>query len=160
VGAPARRREPVEIYTDGACSGNPGPGGWGAVLRWGGRTRELSGFDPATTNNRMELMAAISALDALKRPMPVRLFTDSDYLRQGITTWLPAWKGRGWRTADRQPVKNQDLWQRLEQALARHQVDWHWVHGHSGDPDNERADQLARAALRAGRAEGQARVLE
>jgi ribonuclease HI len=99
----------------------------------------------------MELMAAISALEALKRPMAVRLFTDSDYLRQGITAWLPAWKGRGWRTADRQPVKNQDLWQRLEQARARHQVNWHWVRGHSGDPDNERADQLARTALRAGR---------
>jgi ribonuclease HI len=144
-------RDAVDIYTDGACSGNPGPGGWGAVLRWRGRTRELSGSDPATTNNRMELMAAISALEALKRPMAVCLFTDSDYVRQGITAWLPAWKGRGWRTADRQPVKNQDLWQRLEQALARHQVNWHWVRGHSGDPDNERADQLARTALRAGR---------
>ena len=145
----------VDIYTDGACSGNPGPGGWGAVLRWRGRTRELSGFAPATTNNRMELLAAISALEALKRPMAARMFTDSDYLRQGITTWLPAWKTRGWRTADRKPVKNQDLWERLEQALARHRVDWHWVRGHSGDPDNERADQLARAALRAGRAGGE-----
>ena len=146
----------VDIYTDGACSGNPGPGGWGAVLRWRGRTRELSGFEPATTNNRMELLAAISALEALKRPMAVRLFTDSDYLRQGITTWLPAWKKRGWRTADRKPVKNQDLWQRLEQALARHRVEWRWVRGHSGDPDNERADQLARTALRAGRTGGEA----
>ena len=146
----------VDIYTDGACSGNPGPGGWGAVLRWRGRTRELSGFEPATTNNRMELFAAISALEALKRPMAVRLFTDSDYLRQGITTWLPAWKKRGWRTADRKPVKNQDLWQRLEQALARHRVEWRWVRGHSGDPDNERADQLARTALRAGRTGGEA----
>jgi ribonuclease HI len=141
----------LDIYTDGACSGNPGPGGWGAVLRWRGRTRELSGSAPATTNNRMELLAAISALEALKRPMSVRLFTDSDYLRKGITTWLPAWKQRGWRTADRKPVKNQDLWQRLEQALARHRVEWRWVRGHSGDPDNERADQLARTALRAGR---------
>ena len=141
----------VEIHTDGACSGNPGPGGWGAVLRWRGRTRELSGCAPATTNNRMELLAAISALEALKRPMAVRLFTDSAYLRHGITTWLPAWKERGWRTADKKPVKNQDLWERLEQALARHQVEWRWVRGHSGDPDNERADQLARTALRAGR---------
>ena len=146
----------VDIHTDGACSGNPGPGGWGAVLRWRGRSRELSGFEPATTNNRMELLAAISALEALKRPMAVRLFTDSDYLRQGITTWLPAWKTRGWRTADKKPVKNQDLRQRLEQALARHRVDRRWVRGHSGDPDNERADQLARSALRAGRAGGQA----
>jgi ribonuclease HI len=141
----------VEIHTDGACSGNPGPGGWGAVLRWRGRTRELSGCAPATTNNRMELLAAISALEALKRPMAVRLFTDSAYLRHGITTWLPAWKERGWRTADKKPVKNQDLWERLEEALARHQVEWRWVRGHSGDPDNERADQLARTALRAGR---------
>jgi ribonuclease HI len=144
--------EAVHIYSDGACSGNPGPGGWGAVLRWRGRTREVSGFEPATTNNRMELLAAINALEALKRPMTVGMFTDSDYLRQGITTWLPRWKKRGWRTADNKPVKNQDLWQRLEQALAGHRVEWHWVRGHSGDPDNERADELARTALRAGRA--------
>ena len=150
------RQDAVDIYTDGACSGNPGPGGWGAVLRWRGRARELSGFDPATTNNRMELLAAISALEALKRPISVHMFTDSDYLRQGITTWLPAWKGRGWRTADKKPVKNQDLWQRLEQALERHRVEWHWVRGHSGDPDNERADQLARSALRAGRTDAAA----
>ena len=148
-------QDAVDIYTDGACSGNPGPGGWGAVMRWRGRTRELSGFEPATTNNRMELMASISALEALKRPVAVRLFTDSDYLRQGITTWLPAWKVRGWRTADSKPVKNQDLWERLEQALERHRVEWHWVRGHSGHPDNERADQLARAALRAGRPGGE-----
>ena len=128
------------------------------MLRWRSRARELSGFEPATTNNRMELLAAISALEALKRPMRVRLFTDSNYLRQGITTWLPAWKARGWRTADKKPVKNQDLWQRLEQALARHEVAWHWVRGHSGDPDNEQADQLARAAISAGRADGQASV--
>jgi ribonuclease HI len=147
--------EAVDVYSDGACSGNPGPGGWGAVLRWRGRARELSGFEPATTNNRMELLAAINALEALKRPMAVRMFTDSDYLRQGITTWLPRWKKRGWRTADNKPVKNQDLWQRLEQALAGHRVEWHWVRGHSGDPDNERADQLARTALRAGRAGGE-----
>ena len=145
---PDRSQGAVDIYTDGACSGNPGPGGWGAVLRWRDHTRELSGSESATTNNRMELLAAISALEALKRPMAVRMFTDSDYLRQGITAWLPAWKARGWRTADRQPVKNQDLWQRLEQALDRHQANWHWVRGHSG---NERADQLARTALRAGR---------
>jgi ribonuclease HI len=156
--APVRRlhADTVTIHTDGACSGNPGPGGWGAVLRWRGRARELSGFEPATTNNRMELLAAISALEALKRPMRVRLFTDSNYLRQGITTWLPAWKSRGWRTADKKAVKNQDLWERLEQALARHEVEWRWVRGHSGDPDNERADHLARAAISAGRADGQA----
>jgi ribonuclease HI len=142
----------VEIHTDGACSGNPGPGGWGVVLRWRGQTRELSGFAPATTNNRMELEAAISALETLKRPMTVNLFTDSNYLRQGITAWLPAWKARGWRTADKQPVKNQDLWQRLEQALGSHQVAWRWVKGHAGNPDNERADELAREAIRAGRA--------
>jgi ribonuclease HI len=142
----------VEIHTDGACSGNPGPGGWGAVLRWHGRRRELSGYEPQTTNNRMELAAAIHALETLKRPMTVRVFTDSNYLRQGITAWLPAWKARGWRTADKQPVKNQDLWERLEAALARHRVDWRWVKGHGGNADNERADQLARAAIRSGRA--------
>ena len=141
----------VEIHTDGACSGNPGPGGWGAVLRWRDQIRELSGFAPATTNNRMELEAAICALETLKRPMTVAIYTDSNYLRQGITAWLPAWKKRGWRTADKQPVKNQDLWQRLERALAGHRIDWHWVKGHSGNPDNERADALARAAIRAGR---------
>jgi ribonuclease HI len=151
----ADRQEAVAIHTDGACSGNPGPGGWGAVLRWRGRARELSGFEASTTNNRMELLAAISALEALKRPMTVRLFTDSNYLRRGITAWLPEWKARGWRTADRQPVKNQDLWERLEAALAHHRVDWRWVRGHSGDPDNERADQLAREAIRAGRAAGE-----
>jgi ribonuclease HI len=143
--------DPVEIHTDGACSGNPGPGGWGAVLRWRGQCRELSGFAPATTNNRMELEAAIGALETLKRPMTVNLFTDSNYLRQGITSWLPAWKARGWRTADKKPVKNRDLWLRLEQALASHRVAWHWVKGHAGHPDNERADQLAREAIQAGR---------
>ena len=143
----------VVIHTDGACSGNPGPGGWGAVLAWRGRTRELSGFEPRSTNNRMELLAAINALEALRRPMTVQMYTDSDYLRQGITTWLPDWKARGWRTAAKQPVKNQDLWQRLEGALAHHRVTWHWVRGHSGDPGNVRADQLARAAIRAGRSE-------
>ena len=144
--------EVVEIHTDGACSGNPGPGGWGAVLRWRDQVRELSGFAPATTNNRMELEAAITALETLKRPMTVAIYTDSNYLRQGITAWLPAWKARGWRTADRKAVKNQDLWQRLERALGRHRIDWHWVKGHAGNPDNERADALARAAIRAGRA--------
>jgi ribonuclease HI len=142
----------VEVYTDGACSGNPGPGGWGAVLRWRGRRRELSGFEPQTTNNRMELRAAIGALEALKRPMTVRLHTDSNYLRDGVTVWLPRWKANGWRTADKKPVKNQDLWRELEAALERHQVEWHWIRGHSGDLDNERADQLAREAIRAGRA--------
>jgi ribonuclease HI len=146
--------DPVEIHTDGACSGNPGPGGWAAVLRWRGQAKELAGFAPATTNNRMELEAAINALETLRRPMRVRMFTDSNYLRQGITSWLPAWKARGWRTADKQPVKNQDLWQRLERALAGHDISWHWVKGHAGHPDNERADELAREAIRAGRAGG------
>jgi ribonuclease HI len=144
----------VEVHTDGACSGNPGPGGWGAVLRWRGRQRELSGFEPQTTNNRMELRAAIAALAALKRPMTVRLHTDSAYLRNGIMRWLPAWKASGWRTADKKPVKNQDLWLALEAALGQHRVEWHWVKGHSGNPDNERADQLAREAIRAGRSAG------
>jgi ribonuclease HI len=144
----------VEVHTDGACSGNPGPGGWGAVLRWHGRERELSGFDPATTNNRMELLAAIRALESLKRPMTVRLHTDSSYLRNGITTWLPGWKARGWRTADKKPVKNQDLWCELEAALGQHRIEWRWVRGHSGNTDNERADQLARDAIEAGRSGG------
>jgi ribonuclease HI len=151
--APQREAdEAVEVYTDGACSGNPGPGGWGVVLRWRGRRRELSGFEPETTNNRMELRAAISAFKALKRPMTVRLHTDSNYLRSGITVWLPRWKANGWRTADKKPVKNQDLWRELELALGRHRVEWRWVRGHSGDLDNERADQLAREAIGAGRA--------
>jgi ribonuclease HI len=147
--------ETVAIHTDGACSGNPGPGGWGAVLRWRGRQRELSGFEPQTTNNRMELCAAIGALAALKRPMRVHLHTDSAYLRNGIMRWLPIWKANGWRTADKKPVKNQDLWRALEAALGQHRVEWHWVKGHSGNPDNERADQLAREAIRAGRAVGE-----
>jgi ribonuclease HI len=144
----------VEVHTDGACSGNPGPGGWGAVLRWRGQERELSGFEPRTTNNRMELQAAIAALQAFKRPMTIHLHTDSNYLRSGITTWLPAWKARGWRTADKKPVKNQDLWQALEAALGDHRIEWRWVKGHSGNPDNERADQLAREAIAAGRRAG------
>jgi ribonuclease HI len=147
--APADDR--VEIHTDGACSGNPGPGGWGAVMRWRGRSRELSGFEARTTNNRMELLAAISALEALKRPMQVQLVTDSNYLRHGVTEWLPRWKANGWRTADKQPVKNQDLWQRLDDALARHRIEWRWIKGHSGDSDNDRADRIARQAIRAGR---------
>jgi ribonuclease HI len=137
----------VEIFTDGACSGNPGPGGWGAVLRYGAVEKEMSGGEPATTNNRMELMAAIAGLEALKRPCRVRLYTDSMYLRDGITRWLPAWKARAWRTADKKPVKNVDLWQRLEAAAAAHDVDWHWVRGHAGHPENERADALARGAI-------------
>jgi ribonuclease HI len=150
--AAAPRADVVEVYTDGACSGNPGPGGWGVVLRWRGRERELSGFEPQTTNNRMELQAAIAALETLKRPMTVRLHTDSAYLRNGVTLWLPKWKATGWQTADKKPVKNQDLWRALDAALGRHRVEWHWVKGHSGHPENDRADELARAAIRAGRA--------
>ena len=139
----------VEIFTDGACRGNPGPGGWGAVLRWGAVEKELSGGEPATTNNRMEMMAAIRALEALKRPSRVRLTTDSEYLKRGVTEWLAGWKRNGWRTAAKQPVKNVDLWQRLEAAKAPHQVSWHWVRGHAGHAENERADELARTGLKA-----------
>ncbi len=146
---PPRTRPAVEIFSDGACSGNPGPGGWGAVLRYGAHEKELSGGEPATTNNRMELLAAICGLEALKRPCRVSLYTDSQYLRNGITQWLPEWKRRGWRTADKKPVKNLDLWQRLEAAAARHEIQWHWVRGHAGHPENERADALARAAIAA-----------
>ena len=140
----------VAIWTDGACRGNPGPGGWGAVLLHGARRRELRGASPATTNNRMELLAAIRALEALKRPARVDLHTDSRYLRDGITRWLPAWKARGWRTAARKPVKNQDLWRALDAEAARHEVTWHWVRSHAGHAENERADALARAALEGG----------
>jgi ribonuclease HI len=143
----------VEIFTDGACSGNPGPGGWGAILRFGAAEKELAGGETPTTNNRMELMAAIAGLEALTRPCAVRLYSDSRYLRDGITQWLAGWKARGWRTADKKPVKNVDLWQRLEQAAAPHQVEWHWVKGHAGHPENERADALARGAIEAGRAQ-------
>ncbi len=136
----------VEVFTDGACLGNPGPGGWGALLRLNGHERELSGADPATTNNRMELMAAIGALEALKRPCSVRLHSDSRYLIDGVQKWLRPWKARGWKTADRKPVKNVDLWQRLETAMAPHAIEWIWVRGHSGHPENERVDKLARAA--------------
>jgi ribonuclease HI len=137
----------VEIFTDGACSGNPGPGGWGAVLRYKGVEKELSGGDPQTTNNRMELMAAIAALEALTKPSTVELTTDSTYLRDGITRWIHDWKARGWKTAAKKPVKNQDLWQRLEASLTHHQVTWHWVRGHTGHAENERADRLARQAI-------------
>jgi ribonuclease HI len=138
----------VEIYTDGACSGNPGPGGWGAVLRYRGHEKELYGGDPGpTTNNRMEMMAAIVALESLTRPVVVRLHTDSVYLRSGITAWLPGWKRNGWQTKDRKPVKNADLWQRLDTAAQRHTVEWLWVKGHSGHPENERADGLANKGM-------------
>jgi ribonuclease HI len=137
----------VEIYTDGACRGNPGPGGWGALLRAGGRERELHGGEAATTNNRMELTAAIRALEALKRPCSVALYTDSQYVRQGITQWLPQWVARGWKTADRKPVKNQDLWLRLDELARLHRVEWHWVKGHAGHPENERADGLANRGI-------------
>jgi len=145
----------VLAFTDGACSGNPGPGGWGAVLRWRGTEKELKGGEAQTTNNRMELMAAIAALESIKRPLPVDLYTDSQYLRLGITGWIHGWKKNGWKTADKKPVKNVDLWQRLELAANIHKVKWHWVKGHAGHPENERADALARAAiaeLRAGAA--------
>ena len=157
---PAATEPIVSIFTDGACSGNPGPGGWGAILRWAGSERELSGGEAHTTNNRMELLAAISALDALKRPCSVDLHTDSQYLRQGITGWIQGWKRNGWRTADRKPVKNVDLWQRLEAAVARHDVRWHWVRGHAGDALNERADELAREAIVAMRSQRPAAAKE
>ncbi|MSP48006.1 MAG: ribonuclease HI [Alphaproteobacteria bacterium] len=137
----------VEIFTDGACSGNPGPGGWAALLRYGEAERELSGGEAQTTNNRMELMAAIGALEALNRSVKARLHTDSQYVRDGITAWLPRWKVRGWKTADKKAVKNVDLWQRLDAAAAAHDVEWVWVRGHSGHPENERVDKLAREAV-------------
>ncbi|WP_299397136.1 ribonuclease HI [Pelagibius sp.] len=137
----------IEIFTDGACSGNPGPGGWGALLRFKGHEKELCGGEASTTNNRMELMAAIVALETLKRPALVDLHTDSTYLRDGITKWIHGWKRNGWKTAAKKPVKNVDLWQRLEAALGPHEVRWHWVKGHAGHPENERADELARAGL-------------
>ncbi len=137
----------VEIYTDGACRGNPGPGGWAALLTMGEREKEISGAENPTTNNRMELMAAISALEALKKPSSVDLTTDSQYVRQGITSWIHNWKKNGWRTADKKPVKNVDLWQRLDAALHQHDVRWHWIKGHAGHDENERADQLARDGL-------------
>lgn len=137
----------VEIHTDGACRGNPGPGGCGAILRAGNHEKEIYGAEAQTTNNRMELMAAIRALETLKRPCAVVLTTDSQYLRKGITEWLPDWKQRGWKTAAKKPLKNVDLWQRLEQAALTHQIDWRWIKGHAGHPDNERADELANRAI-------------
>jgi ribonuclease HI len=137
----------VQIFTDGACKGNPGPGGWGAILRAGGKERELSGYDPLTTNNRMELTAAVEGLAALKRPCAVTLTTDSVYVRDGITKWVHGWQRNGWRTADKKPVKNEDLWRALLEAAAPHRVDWRWVKGHAGHPENERADALANAAI-------------
>jgi len=137
----------VVIYTDGACSGNPGMGGWGAILSFAGKEKELKGGELHTTNNRMELMAAISALEALTKPCEVDLHTDSQYVRNGISSWIHGWKKNGWKTADKKPVKNVDLWQRLEAALKQHDVRWHWVKGHAGHPMNERADQLARDAI-------------
>ncbi|MEX0958019.1 MAG: ribonuclease HI [Burkholderiales bacterium] len=135
--------EVVDVYTDGACKGNPGPGGWGALLRWNGHEKELFGGEPATTNNRMELGAVIEALSALKRRSQVRVHTDSQYVRNGISTWIHDWKRRGWKTADRKPVKNIDLWQRLDLLAQQHEIEWIWVRGHAGHPENERADQLA-----------------
>jgi ribonuclease HI len=137
----------VEIYSDGACRGNPGPGGWGAVLRYTGREKELWGGEAATTNNRMELMAAIRSLEALKRPSRVKLYTDSLYVKKGISTWIHDWKRKGWRTADKKPVKNEDLWRELDQLAARHHIEWHWVRGHAGHPENERADELANRGI-------------
>ncbi|MBT5265477.1 MAG: ribonuclease HI [Rhodospirillaceae bacterium] len=143
----------VEVFTDGACSGNPGPGGWGAILRFGAIEKELSGGETETTNNRMEMMAAIAALEAMKRPVIVNLHTDSTYLRDGITKWIHGWKQRDWKTAAKKPVKNRDLWERLDLLIELHDVSWHWVKGHAGHPENERADELATSAV-PGRAGG------
>jgi ribonuclease HI len=140
-------KKPVVIYTDGACSGNPGPGGWGAILLYGGHRKELKGGEAETTNNRMELMAAIQALGALKKPSRVELHTDSEYLKNGITGWIHGWKKNGWRTADKKPVRNAELWQQLDEASRSHQIDWRWVRGHAGEPENERADELARDGM-------------
>ena len=143
--------EIVDIYTDGACSGNPGPGGWGALLRVNGSEKELSGYAPATTNNRMELMAVIEALRSLKRPVAARVHTDSQYVQKGISEWIHGWKRRGWKTADRQPVKNVDLWQALDAATVGHKIEWLWVRGHAGHTENERVDALARQAIESNR---------
>jgi ribonuclease HI len=152
--SPASALKQVEIHTDGACLGNPGPGGWAALLRYNATEREVAGGEAQTTNNRMELMAAIMGLESLSRPCSVTLFTDSQYVRQGITEWLPNWVRRHWKTAGGDPVKNRDLWERLHTAAGRHTIDWRWVKGHSGDPDNERVDQLARAQATAFRSAG------
>lgn len=138
----------VELFTDGACSGNPGPGGWGALLRYGEHERELNGGAPETTNNRMELQAVIEGLKALKRPCVVEIYTDSQYVQKGMTEWLRGWKAKGWKTAARKPVKNADLWQELDAQVQKHKVTWHWVKGHAGHPENERADQLAREGIK------------
>jgi len=137
----------VELFTDGACSGNPGPGGWGAILRWRGHEKELSGGEKETTNNRMELMAAIAGLEALKKPAKVQVTTDSTYVRDGITSWIHNWRRNGWKNASKKPVKNADLWQRLDAAASSHSIDWVWVKGHAGHPENERCDELARLAV-------------
>jgi len=142
-----RRKPHVIVYTDGACSGNPGPGGWGAILISGVHRKEINGGEPHTTNNRMELLAAISALGALKQPSEVDLHTDSEYVRNGISKWIFGWKKKGWRTADNKPVKNAELWQQLDTARLRHEIRWHWVKGHAGHPENERADELAREGM-------------
>jgi ribonuclease HI len=138
----------VELFTDGACSGNPGPGGWGVLIRWQGNEKEMCGGERATTNNRMEMRAVIEGLNALTRKMRVAVYTDSQYVQKGITEWLPGWKRRGWKTADKKPVKNDDLWKALEEAAAKHNVSWHWVRGHDGHVENERADALARQGIR------------
>lgn len=143
----AASRTSVEIYTDGACRGNPGAGGWAALLRQGGHEKEIHGAEPHTTNNRMELTAVIRALEALRRPVEVRVYTDSEYVRRGITEWIASWKARGWRTADKKPVKNQDLWEQLDQLAASHRIEWHWVPGHAGVEGNERVDRLANEAI-------------
>ena len=137
----------VTIYTDGACSGNPGPGGWGAILRYGDHEKEMNGGEADTTNNRMELMAAIMSLESLKHPCKVALYTDSNYVKDGINQWIHGWKKNGWKTANKKPVKNAELWQRLDEARAKHEIEWHWVKGHAGDVMNERADQLARDGI-------------
>ncbi|NMG42816.1 ribonuclease HI [Aromatoleum toluvorans] len=148
--------EEVEIFTDGACSGNPGPGGWGAILRSGPHEKEIWGGEPQTTNNRMELLAVIRALETLKRPVAARVHTDSQYVQKGISEWIHGWKKRGWKTASREPVKNEDLWRALDEAASRHKVAWIWVRGHAGHAENERADELARRGVAAVRAQGKA----
>jgi ribonuclease HI len=151
--ASAQQKKLVEIFTDGACAGNPGPGGWGAILRYRGAEKELSGFEPQTTNNRMELTAVLLALQALKEPCRVTIHTDSRYLKDGITRWISNWKRNGWRTASKEPVKNRELWEALDEAVQKHQVEWCWVKGHSGHPENERCDRLAREAIRKNKAQ-------
>ena len=147
-------QQSVDIYTDGACSGNPGPGGWGAILRSGGQEKEIWGGEPSTTNNRMEMMAVIKALSLLKRPVRVRVFTDSQYVQKGISEWIKGWKARGWMTAGKTPVKNADLWKALDNVVQSHQIEWLWVKGHAGHPENDRADELARRGVDAARSAG------